>query len=181
MFDLPDALLRSVLGEWLSTAAVGRLDTAFCNHSSRSSFLQIAYAGDVVYSLKPVRLRELTDHIFEKSVRWCVARGAKVDTILCTTLFQSDESLCTSFLRTSGASVQYVTFKSTKIENDSRNTARDLTEWCRSVTVFDFKPKKALRTQNNPWQDHLVSFAKNNPNLQNLRLVNIEIHISGAG
>lgn len=71
VLQLPEALVRDLLVEWLPFKAVVKLDSAMCSKPCRPVFLSTAYDCVSVYTV-------LLDNIVSNNARWFVTKRVRL-------------------------------------------------------------------------------------------------------
>jgi hypothetical protein len=104
LFDLPEAISRHVLVEWINFNALTRLDSAFCVRGARTLFLAIAYDPCNVFASvqRCVRIR------LRSVLEWAVTRKVQLDGIDIDSQFPLYHSLLAQYLTTSGSAISWV-------------------------------------------------------------------------
>jgi hypothetical protein len=109
IFNLPEALLSVFLSEWVTMTEVARMDSAFCNATIRSEFLNAAYNVGRTLQYPPnlsskITIPTLVDRINE----WVLNRGASIPGFYATNSFQSNPTQWLSYLKKFGKSIRWI-------------------------------------------------------------------------
>jgi hypothetical protein len=136
-FNLPEALARVVLVEWLELEQVVRLDSAFCCRETRGRFVSLAYGQSTTFLVK----FDLSDKCLNPLLRWAVAKGARLDSLqFGKGVVSAEESLqlLETFLARSGSAVrQMYSYISSDASYESYQEALSLVaQWCPNVQHF---------------------------------------------
>lgn len=79
LISLPDFLVQRLLVEWTDLAGIARLDSSFCHHLSRVSFLAVAFSTTTVYCHTPECISSANDMRICYYVIWVIRRNVLID------------------------------------------------------------------------------------------------------
>jgi hypothetical protein len=174
--ELPEAISRLVLVEWVRVEDVARLDSAVCNIELREHFLTLAYNPLTV--LADVTNREKHYGNMEPVLEWADMRGAQLDGIVIEGKFLRDEgsSLLSAMLKTSGLALKWVKIFSNRLDAVTRcqEALLEIIKWCPNVTQLELSIAET-RQGTMLWDEHLVAFTLSCPTLTELVLINAEL------
>jgi hypothetical protein len=177
--ELPEAISRLVLVEWVRVEDVARLDSAVCNIELREHFT-LAYNPLTV--LADITNREKQYGNMEPVLEWAGIRGAQLDGIVIEGKFLRDEgsSLLSAILTSSGLALRWVRIFSIRLEEVTccQEALLEINKWCPNVKQLE------LSTAHTPhgkrlWDEHLVAFTLSCPNLTDLSVINAELSEHG--
>jgi hypothetical protein len=103
LLDLPEALSRSILVEWLHLKHVLRLDSAVTSHVHRRDFLSLAYGRSTTYTIRSC------EHTVTELMLKCTAiRGVQLDGVFICENIPYCSELLSPFLALTGAALRWV-------------------------------------------------------------------------
>jgi hypothetical protein len=132
--SLPDAILSTVLSDWLTAAHVARLDSACCRKDTRSMFIQSAYRATTNFS-NPFPDADLNHKniALDGMVMWLLKRSAVMAQLYVTDSVTKNEELFVAYLANHGTAVQKVILL---IKVSSDRIADAIGMHCTSVVAF---------------------------------------------
>jgi hypothetical protein len=108
LFDLPEAIAKLIILEWLYLHFVVRLDSALCNGKLRSLFTDFVYGHRITFSVDGYGKRYKNSNKFDAVIRWAILRTAKLDGIHLDEAECSCNRLLPAFLATNGTAIRWV-------------------------------------------------------------------------
>jgi uncharacterized protein (UPF0262 family) len=167
LLDLPEALARRVLQDWLHWKYVVRLDSAFCTHEKREQFTAVACGPQRTFTIDPDR--NYGD--FKPVIQWATSRHVQLDAFCMYKECSLDDEVLQAFLRKCGARVRWIRCNTyyTSISN-CREVLLEATKFCPHVRelvveVYD-------QNERGVWDDCLVKLTQALPELTDLSLHN---------
>jgi hypothetical protein len=155
VLELPEAVTRSILMDWMELKSVVRTDSACCNRALRLTFLSCAYGEASVYLLG-------SHYYFTHHVRcavWSLLRGARLGGTLIGGTLAADAQLREQFFSSQKGRVRQV-----EIHEDCHqscgHTLRDVAKWCPNVEELKVYGDPAQRHKILEWEDGLLAFKK---------------------
>lgn len=120
VISLPDAIVSILLTDWLQIQDVARLDSAICQATSRQQFIQLAYAGGLVYNTRHVVYH--TSECIRKLptiglLQWTKLRGACISAIAITQDLTDDAEHRSTVLSSTGASNRSIFYVLSKLSD----------------------------------------------------------------
>jgi hypothetical protein len=106
LLDLPEAVSRLVLVEWIRFKDVGRLDSAICNRECRKLFLTLVNHPLTVFT-SAIRENSYCAH-YKLILKWVVIRTAHLEGIIIDDAVLQCQRLLFTFLTISGSTISWV-------------------------------------------------------------------------
>jgi hypothetical protein len=140
LLDLPEAVTRCILVEWLELQQVLRVDAAFCTHALRAAFLSLCYGQCTTFTMRPHRRKEIPDSVF----KWAAARRAQLDGMCILEYSPCDLNLLAQFLAVTGASLRRVSCTTTQFQTitDCQHILVDVAKCSSNVLQLDVQGGK---------------------------------------
>jgi hypothetical protein len=118
---VPEAVIRSVLVDWLGLKDVARLDSAFCIIKSRAAFQVVAFGQLTTYRMPP-------EAAYERSAQWLLDRSVKVDGVWMYKTLVANTTLRQNVLFLQSSNLRWITI--TEGVHDLGDTVSDVCALC---------------------------------------------------
>lgn len=106
LLDLPEATAREILSTWLNLWDICRMDSAYCDKSTRQDYLFLAYSQEAPYTLLADWGRQEQTNV---TLRWALKKGAHFSNLIATDRFLTNDKFRKTSLAISGSSVRSLT------------------------------------------------------------------------
>jgi hypothetical protein len=161
LLDLPEALARRILQEWLHWKYVVRLDSVFSSHETREQFTAVACGPHRIFTTDPGR--GYGD--FKPIIQWAMSRCVRLDGFCIYKDCSRDDELLQNFLRKCGSVVRWI--RCCNLYSSSSHCQEVLIEAAKSCPhVRDLVIKDFDQEFN--WDECIVTATKAFPELINL-------------
>jgi hypothetical protein len=172
-FDLPEAVVRAVLVDWLQLKHIAQLDSVMCVKCMRPEFLMTAYGTGVTYNNELMRQ-------CEPGIDWCLRKGVQLGGIAVSQEHLNEEAPRVSYIAKHGNMFRWVWIEET-FEcpiADPRKLLTMIGNHCINVqhlTIFSH----GARLGNNHWDEAVLSLVRACQHLFHLLLIDLPLTTHG--
>jgi hypothetical protein len=172
-FDLPEAVVRAVLVDWLQLKHIAQLDSVMCVKCMRPEFLMTAYGTGVTYNNELMRQ-------CEPGIDWCLRKGVQLGGIAVSQEHLNEEAPRVSYIAKHGNMFRWVWIEET-FEcpiADPRKLLTMIGNHCINVqhlTIFSH----GARLGNNHWDEAVLSLVRASQHLFHLLLIDLPLTTHG--
>jgi hypothetical protein len=165
LLEVPEVISRSVLVNWLRlNTGVTRLDSAFCDSKTRSTFLALAYGEGVLYTTESFES--------DRCVHWYLLRNVRVDRINICKILTARAALREQFFVAQGPHIQWVHIsKLARLAPES--ALLDIVRWCPNIQEVSLTTER----RSPPLGGRVLAFALACSQLHSLKLDSIDISV----
>jgi hypothetical protein len=169
LLDLPEAIARLVLVDWIGFKDVGRLDSAICNRASRIQFLTLVSNPFTAFTSVTSRYRYFADS--ELVLGWVVTRKAHLDGIIIVDSLLQHQNLLTDLLTVSGPTISWIKIISGRLDAPVvyQNALSEIVKRCPNFEHLSVRVERSGKGGMR-WDKHLVALTKSCFKLTNLLL-----------
>jgi hypothetical protein len=177
--DLPEAILRLLVVEWVGLKEVTRLDTAFCNSELRKLFLTSAYNPITVFT-SPTSYEWLHHVHLGAMLRWADLRKTRLDGIVVDDQFSRYRKLVFAYLRTSGSAINCITITSYDADDAvfRMKTLLKIAKLCPNVLKLAVQIGQ-IGAWTDLWDGRLIALTQSYPSLVDLTLLQVQLSKQG--
>jgi hypothetical protein len=165
LLALPEQVSRIVLVSWLGLAmGVARLDSAFCESSTRSAFLALAYGDGTLYTTKSFPS--------SKCVKWYLLRNIRVDGINLCYMLAEHAAVREQFFVAQGPHIRWLHISELAYLTP-QSALLNIARWCPHVRELFLTTGYYIA----PSGKYVLPFAKACSQLDSLKLDSINISL----
>jgi hypothetical protein len=176
LFDLPEAVSKLIVVEWLNLQFIVRLDSALCNRKLRTLFAGLVYGHRVTFMVNGYGKRYKDSDKFDAVVSWAILRNAKLDGVYVNESKCGCNRLFPTFLATNGTALRWVASSSADIScAKQQQKLVEIARGCSHVERLYVDSKEG----NFRWDDCLLLLTRAWPKLTVLSLRNVALSEEG--
>jgi hypothetical protein len=142
LLSLPVEIVTEICGSWLTIVNIATLDTAFCSHSARASFLATAFSMDCCLSYEPADPENI-DFSDQANV-WIVRRRARVPGLHITeSLFAAT---ATEYFMSHGKFLAFIVFclDDAGEEASDETVVWNIVDFCQNIGRLDVRQSLSM-------------------------------------
>jgi hypothetical protein len=176
LFDLPEAITKQIIVEWLYMHDIIHLDSALCNGKLRSLFAGLVYGHRTTFSVEGCGTMYKDSNKFDGMIRWAVLRNAELDGIHVNQSKCGCNRLLPTFLTTNGTAVRWVASSSGDVTSaKQQQTLVEIARECPHVERLYVDSKEPT----SQWDSCLLDLTQTWPRLTVLSLCNVALSEEG--
>jgi hypothetical protein len=132
LFNLPEALSRLVIVEWLYLKHIVRLDSAFCSLKFRVLYQSLTYGQRMKLAVAAYQQSRRQESI----LAWVVSRGVQLSELWIDSDTPHNSGLLRDFLAIAGSGVDWIeVYGDTSTNDEHRHNMLEVAKWRPSVEV----------------------------------------------
>jgi hypothetical protein len=141
ILELAEALLTTLLSDWLTIADVAHLDSAFCSTAHRRYFLSAAYNATTLLrypSTEDFSVRTyMLDIIYNAISIWMLRKGAVASGLHVSETLINKYDRRLQYLTQHGRCIQWIQYgRYCEFDSECLNSAKDIAQCCPNLRIF---------------------------------------------